>query len=132
MNFEQMDKNRENINQFFKSLEGPGYQDKILAKYPNVSWEFYGDGELPSLTQTQVWCCDCGCGEKDPVLVPTLNRSVVSDKKTGDGLREGGVSGAWQSPCFQRGDDDHEHYGMFVWDYASDSEVPGIKLEGRW
>lgn len=134
MNYDQMDQNRENVHSFFGDLLGEGYKEKILEKYPNAKWEFLGDNELPKISSVQVWCCNCGCGEKDPVLVPCLNYSVISDEESGDGLLEGHVTGNWQSPCkiYSSDGESFEHFGMFLWDNVMDNEVPNITLEGSW
>ncbi len=131
--FEQASENHDRIYAFFASLQGEGYKEKILYRYPKAVWKFDDTGSsLPEIKETQAWCCNCGCGEKKPVLVAYPTMLSYGCRVEGDGLDEGEVSVAWQSPCTYRNDETMEHYGMFLWDYELDNEVPGIILEGRW
>lgn len=71
-------------------------------------------------------CCDCGCGEKSPVLVPTMTKGLFQHGE----VKSLDVEAAWMSPCQQK--HSGKHYGMYLWDEYEDQEVdPPRNLYGN-
>lgn len=126
-----VEKQSEEVNAFVSGLVGPDYQEKMIRRFPLAKLNFIPVEKLPYIDEGKVWVCDCGCGERDPVLVPSLTSSRIG----AEGLIEANVEGTWVSPCTQPGyepEDGVRHFGMDLWDYGLDDLAdPHIRLEGN-
>jgi|AGFS01.1.fsa_nt_gi hypothetical protein len=126
-----VEKNTEEINSFVSGLTGPGYQMAIMNRFPLAQLTFAPADKLPYVGEGKVWVCDCGCGERDPVLVPYVTMSIIGV----EGLQAARVEGIWVSPCTLPGlepEDGLRHYGMDLWDNETDDLAdPKVRLEGN-
>lgn len=116
---------------FVSGLQGPDYRDKIIKAYPNTELTFVSAGKLPYIGEGRVWVCECGCGERDPILIPYITSSVCAKES----VKSARIEGIWVSPCTIPGSDPEEgirHYGMEVWDEETD-DLADVKfrLEGN-
>lgn len=129
-NGELVEKRVEEIWAFVSELTGPNYQSAMIQRFPLATLNFFPQQKLPYLGEDQVWVCNCGCGERDPVMVPSLTLCRVGI----EGLIEADVEGIWVSPCTVPGfepEDGVRHFGMSAWDNYLDDEVdPPIRLRG--
>lgn len=126
-----LDKHKSEFYSFVSELSGNDYKQKLISQYPLANLEFFPMEKLPYLGESQVWVCDCGCGERDPILVPYVTYSRIGV----EGLIEAEVEGIWVSPCILPGSDPEEgirHFGMDAWDNEMDDLVdPKVRLEGN-
>lgn len=130
-NGELVEKQSEEVNAFVSGLVGPDYQAAMIQRFPLTQLNFIPAEKLPYVGEGKAWVCDCGCGEKDPVLVPYLTYSRIGV----EGLVEANVEGIWVSPCTRPGyepEDGVRHFGMDLWDYGLDDLAdPHVRLEGN-
>lgn len=128
---ELVEKKTEEVNAFFSGVSGYDYQYEIQNRFPLAQLEFKPVEKLPYIGQDKVWVCDCGCGERDPILVPYVTMQVIS----AEGLEAADIEGIWVSPCMLKGlepEDGLRHYGMDLWDNETDDLAdPRVRLEGN-
>lgn len=128
---EIIERYQEDINVVFSAVFGYSYQAVLRHRFPLAQLDFEPVEKLPCVGEGKAWVCDCGCGEKDPVLVPYLTYSRIGV----EGLIEANVEGIWVSPCTQPGyepEDGVRHFGMDLWDYGLDDLAdPHVRLEGN-
>lgn len=126
-----VEKRVEEVRAFVSGLVGPDYQAAMIERFPRARLKFTPAEKLPYIGEGKVWVCDCGCGERDPVMVPYLTYSRISE----GGLVEADVEGIWVSPCTRPGyepEDGVRHFGMDLWDYGLDDLAdPHVRLEGN-
>lgn len=128
---EIVEKNREGVNVVFSNIFGHSYQEDLRNYFPLAQLDFKPVDKLPCIGEGQAWVCDCGCGEKDPILIPYATMLVVGV----DGLQAADIEGIWVSPCTLKGSDPEDgirHFGMDLWDYGLDDlAYPRVRLEGN-
>lgn len=131
VDFSKTEKHTADFNNFVSGLRGEGYEDKLVRRYPNAEFTFEGNAELPAKKDHQVWCCDSGRGEVDPILVPYCTSSRIGPA----GVIAATFEGIWVSPRQLPGCDEGEmvrYYGMDLWDDFKDDLVdPPVRLEGN-
>lgn len=124
---DQLEKAQDEFNAFLSTREGLDSAGEIIEKYPAARILFVPAQQLPYVGEGKVWVCDCGCGERDPVIVPYALMAVF----TPQGLQEARIQYGWTSPCLRRGYDNVRHHGMDLWDNETDDVAdPHTRLEG--
>lgn len=128
---ELVEKQTEEINAFVSGLVGPDYQAAMVNRFPLANLNFVPAEKLPYIGEGKEWVCDCGCGERDPVLIPYVTSSRIGV----EGLIDATVEGIWVSPCTRPGYDPEDgirHFGLDLWDYERDDLAdPKVRLEGN-
>lgn len=116
---------REIFEDFIAKLVGFDSGKVIVEKYPDAEINIAPAEELPAFEGDKVWCCDCGCGVKDPILVPIPVCSICSEA----GLLKADIEWAWVSPCIRH---DGLRHGMELWDNETDDVArPYVQLWGN-
>lgn len=125
------EKKREEFEIFLSSIATLGAEEfkfKISECYPEAKTLFIGPDPVPELGENQFWCCECGCGQKDPILCHTALMSCIHAEK---GLTNARIQGFWMSPCYKNIDGERRHYGLYAWDASTDEVVsPPVELLG--
>lgn len=120
-----------NFYKFLSTLQGSDYRAPILKQYPETEFDFPKPEKLPYVGEDKVWVCDCGCGERDPIMIPYATSSRIGK----DGVISAVIEGIWVSPCVQRGSEPEygiRHEGMDLWDLVTDDYAdPAVRLEAN-
>lgn len=115
----------EKLDAFLTTICGGNVEDQIREKYPTGSIFITKVLSLPELVKNEVWCCECGCGEIEPVEVVSRFMSIFNVQ---DELVELHLYLGYGSPHLTK--DKTGHQGLFVWNTQTDVEVCGKYVEG--
>lgn len=114
--YEAQEKHTQNFLKFIAKFRGQQYNDAIISEYPLAEVIIKPPHKLYELKNGQSFCCGCGCGDVEPILVPYVTEYVVSS----EGVQSIVAEGYWVSPCtansYDIGDCPLEFFDLEIWD----------------
>lgn len=114
--YEIQEQHNQDFLKFIAKFRGQSYNNEIVTKYPLADVIIKPPHKLYQLKDGQSFCCECGCGDVEPILVPYPTEYIIDV----EGVSSLVVEGYWVSPCtrnsYDIGDCPLEFYEIEVWD----------------